>query len=531
MNNHITKAIAMISAVVITAGTLAWNHDSYRSISASAKTLAEIETEKKEKQAQIDQKKIELAALADDINKKAAYEQTLNEEINLINGKMLLIDTQLQNILQDIDQKQLEIDALQIQIDEQQLAVDDGLEAFKTRIRTLYVHGNDSVLSALVGATSFYDVLAKIDLIKRISKHDDDMIDSLRDEIKELNNNQQDLTASLQALNLKQTEMQVLLDEFSASRTELNDVVKDTDLAKQLLINQQSEKQGELAANESDLQALKEEEEELILEAARKAAEEAQRLREEQERRAREEDARRTTTTTTTTTTVRTTQAPVVTTARPVVTTARPVVTTARPAATTARPAATTARPTTAAPVVTTAAPVVTTAAPTTQATPAPTTPAPTTAPPAPATTAATTAAPAPNAEYRGGQLAWPAPGYYDISSPFGPRWGRIHKGIDIISYSRAINGANACAAASGTVITAKYGYNGGYGNYVQIDHGNGLCTLYAHLSAISVSQGQHINVGEKIGNVGSTGNSTGPHLHFSVIVDGTFVDPMPYLY
>ena len=311
--------------------------------------------------------------------------------------------------------------------------------------------------------------------------------------------------------------------------------MQNTDAEKQLLITQQNAKQGELAANESEMIALREEEEELILEAAREAARRAEeaRRREEQERREREEAARRAATTTTVTTTRAATRPTTAATTRTTTraTTAAPVVTTARPAATTARPVVTTARnnpvtttaPATKAPVVTT----VTTAAPATAA--------PTTAPTTAATTVVTTTAapvttaPPANAEYKGGQLAWPAPGFYHISSPFGPRWGRIHKGIDISG--GGINGANACAAASGTVITAKYGYNGGYGNYVQIDHGNGLCTLYAHMSSLSVSQGQHINVGEKVGNIGSTGNSTGPHLHFSVIVNGTFFDPMPYLY
>jgi murein DD-endopeptidase MepM/ murein hydrolase activator NlpD len=76
---------------------------------------------------------------------------------------------------------------------------------------------------------------------------------------------------------------------------------------------------------------------------------------------------------------------------------------------------------------------------------------------------------------------------------------------------------------------------NGGYGNYVQIDHGNGLCTLYAHLASISVSSGQKVSAGTVVGKIGATGNVVssgggGYHLHFSVIVNGTFVDPMPYL-
>lgn len=135
------------------------------------------------------------------------------------------------------------------------------------------------------------------------------------------------------------------------------------------------------------------------------------------------------------------------------------------------------------------------------------------------------------NIEYRGGSLAWPVPGYYHISSPFGPRWGKIHKGMDICGSGKPINGANVYPCAVGTVITAKYGWNWGFGNYIQIDHGNGLVTLYAHLSSISCSEGQRVQLGQKIGNVGSTGNSTGPHLHLGVILNGNYVNPQPYLY
>ncbi len=120
------------------------------------------------------------------------------------------------------------------------------------------------------------------------------------------------------------------------------------------------------------------------------------------------------------------------------------------------------------------------------------------------------------------GALAWPvnAP----ITSPFGWRWGRMHEGIDL----GAAYGTPIGAAAAGTVIYA--GWLGGYGNLTVIDHGGGLSTLYGHQSHIGVSVGQHVEQGEIIGNSGSTGHSTGPHLHFEVRVNGQAVDPLGYL-
>jgi murein DD-endopeptidase MepM/ murein hydrolase activator NlpD len=111
------------------------------------------------------------------------------------------------------------------------------------------------------------------------------------------------------------------------------------------------------------------------------------------------------------------------------------------------------------------------------------------------------------------------------LTSKMGWRWGRIHKGIDI----GAPMGEPVYASKGGVVIAA--GYNeGGYGNMVEIDHLDGSMTLYAHLSAISVEEGQEVLAGELVGLVGSTGRSTGPHLHFEVIIDGAIADPLDYV-
>ena len=120
------------------------------------------------------------------------------------------------------------------------------------------------------------------------------------------------------------------------------------------------------------------------------------------------------------------------------------------------------------------------------------------------------------------GQLSWPVSA--PITSPFGWRWGRMHEGVDL----GAAYGTPIAAAGSGTVIYA--GWLGGYGNLTVIDHGGGLATAYGHQSRIAVSVGQQVTRGEIIGYVGSTGHSTGPHLHFEVRVNGQPVDPLGYL-
>lgn len=119
-------------------------------------------------------------------------------------------------------------------------------------------------------------------------------------------------------------------------------------------------------------------------------------------------------------------------------------------------------------------------------------------------------------------RLAWPCSGA--VESSFGTRWGRMHEGIDLA----ADYGASVVAVAGGTVIDA--GWNGGYGMQIEISHGGGLVTKYAHLSKIYVGVGDSVDRGETIGLVGSTGNSTGPHLHLETIVGGVPRDPLEYL-
>ncbi|WP_326908167.1 murein hydrolase activator EnvC family protein [Sedimentibacter sp. MB31-C6] len=132
--------------------------------------------------------------------------------------------------------------------------------------------------------------------------------------------------------------------------------------------------------------------------------------------------------------------------------------------------------------------------------------------------------------EYAGGEMAWPVPGQYRITSHFGGRADPItgvwssHGGTDIA----APYGTPIVAANSGVVLIA--GWNNSYGNYVVIDHGGGISTLYGHSSKLLVSSGQAVVRGETIALIGSTGYSTGNHLHFEVRINGVRTQPMDYL-
>lgn len=131
--------------------------------------------------------------------------------------------------------------------------------------------------------------------------------------------------------------------------------------------------------------------------------------------------------------------------------------------------------------------------------------------------------------DYAGGEMCWPVPGHYRITSPYGkrihPLYGYVsfHRGVDIACYYNT----EILAANDGVVIVAGWHYS--YGNYVIIDHGGGISTVYGHNTKLLVSAGDTVKRGQAISLSGSTGESTGPHLHFEVRVNGSTEDPMNY--
>jgi murein DD-endopeptidase MepM/ murein hydrolase activator NlpD len=132
--------------------------------------------------------------------------------------------------------------------------------------------------------------------------------------------------------------------------------------------------------------------------------------------------------------------------------------------------------------------------------------------------------------DYVGGTMTWPAPGFYRITSEFGnrfhpilKRW-KLHTGFDV----GVPSGSKIVAVNEGVVLIAKY--NVAYGNYIVVDHGGGITTLYAHNRKLLVSPGQTVERGQVISYSGSTGYSTGPHLHFEVRVNGEYQNPRDYL-
>lgn len=124
-------------------------------------------------------------------------------------------------------------------------------------------------------------------------------------------------------------------------------------------------------------------------------------------------------------------------------------------------------------------------------------------------------------------EYLWPVPFTKNITSGFGPRWGSFHQGIDISA--AGVKGTKIVASKAGTIKVAKIG-NTGYGNHIIISHDDGTETLYGHCESLCTSVGKRVNQGDEIAYVGSTGQSTGPHLHFEIRINGKQVDPTKYV-
>ncbi|MEX2549375.1 MAG: peptidoglycan DD-metalloendopeptidase family protein [Nitriliruptoraceae bacterium] len=133
-----------------------------------------------------------------------------------------------------------------------------------------------------------------------------------------------------------------------------------------------------------------------------------------------------------------------------------------------------------------------------------------------------------------GASITWIRPVAGPVTSMFGPRWGRNHNGVDLAGGV----GTTVIAAASGTVVhvtaschpTSSWGCGGGFGNYVTVAHADGMATIYAHLSTVSIGAGQQVDAGTTIGGVGNSGNSYGPHLHLEVRDAGIPREPCGYI-
>jgi murein DD-endopeptidase MepM/ murein hydrolase activator NlpD len=456
-----------------------------------ADTIDNLESEKSnnsdkiaELQQEIENAQKILEQSKDDEQAKLNYQNALEEKMNLQQENILYIEKQISALESNIQTHQQNISVLESEIQQKQQEVDDGIEDFKSRLRAMYISGNASYASILTGSTSFYDLLSRIELINRISKRDDEIINSLQQQLVSLNEDKLTLETENQTLNEQIEESAKIKAEYTATLESLSEDYQNTQseieriaLEQQEIELQQSEKSEQVRIMEEEQKAIEDEiikaqaeikriqeekaaeEERIRQEEEKKKKEEEEKKKEEEEKKKQEEEKKKQEET---------------------------VVTTAPSASSWSTDT---------------------------------------------------------SSSYTGGTMTWPVPGHYIITDYYGTRtWdgSGFHYGLDIGGGN--IGGSSIVAAESGTVILAinycthnyaKYsscGCGGGFGNYVVIDHGGTYATLYGHCESINVSVGDYVTKGQTIGKVGTTGYSTGYHLHFEVRENGQRINPLDFL-
>lgn len=350
----------------------------------------------------------------------------INEEIDALNEYMTALEIEISTNKRELENTQLEIN--------------DGVEGLKKRLRAMYIAGSDSYTTMILESDSFYDVLMRMELIKRVAKHDDSIIDNLYKLKAQYESKEKELAA-------KQAEYDTQYEQYQTEKATLDELYQSSEETKKLLEEKQKKLQEENDAFDSeksqyqeDLSGIlktssgttsRDDEVRATMALADVKLEELHtEIRENQKNGEKLEDNEPTYT------------------------------------------------------------------------------------------------------------FAWPVPGCYNITSGVGARWGSYHTGLDI----SGAHGTEIHASETGTVIrasqtcthdygkTSSCGCGGGYGNYVIIDHGNDFITLYGHLTEVDVEVGDEIKQGDVIGKMGSTGFSTGDHLHFEIRYQGYILNPAYYV-
>lgn len=325
-------------------------------------------------------------------DKQLAVKKQLDNKISISQQQINLLTKRMNLLAEDIATKEQEIAVLEAETDQ-------TYEVYKSRLRAMYMSGNQTILGAVLGAESFGDFLTRAEVLRRVSKHDQTVLDLLKAQKEQLDQIKAELEEEKKQQEADKAQVESLKKELNGQLAQTNSKIQDISaLEKEYLANKDKLKK-EMDEVQSEINEIYK-------------------------------------------------------------------------------------------------------------------------------------ALGGSSGEYVGGRMGWPVPGYTYISSYYGWRFGGTdyHTGIDIAG--GGINGKAIVASNSGTVVhvTLSYTPGRGYGKYLIIDHGGGRSTLYGHTSAINVSVGERVAKGERIASVGSTGWSTGPHLHFEIRENGKHTNPLPYL-
>lgn len=422
--NHIKRGIIAVTAVAVALSTVTFSGPMHI---AADSTQEELEDKLDKISEQMEELEAAIEAAEGDIDREREKQEKIDEQITATEEYIRTLtdligdyNDQISELEDEISLKEDDITATEQLIAAQELEIADNISIYEGQLRAMYVSGgNDSLASVLLGSSDFFDMLMRMELIKRVADYNNGVIDNLHEILQsyednklELENLISDLELDISEVEQKRTDVELLKADWDSQLANLNDLYEQSETQIELLRQQQQSYEDNKDELDEEAEEIEEEIQRIIREASRE--------------------------------------------------------------------------------------------------------------------------------EYIGdlepGTFLWPLPGYYQITSGYGSRWGTTHRGIDISG--SGVRGAEITAANSGVVITvnnscthdygkkSSCGCGGGFGNYCIIDHGGGYATLYGHAEEIIVEEGQHVTTGDVIGYVGSTGYSTGPHLHFEVRVDGERKDP-----
>lgn len=429
------RILAFTLALSLCIGFIGKNSDVCVSVSADSESYDVSQYAEKlqsiaEEQAKLDK---QIKSAENDIKDKEKEQNLIKKKIDTVNNKIEVLNSYMTRLEMDMSSNQR-------MIDNKQKEIENGVDRLKKRIRAMYLAGDESYTSILLESGSFYDVLMRLELIKRVAEHDNSLLE-------ELISAKEDYEQAHDDLNAQKSEYDKQYEELEAQKKELDNLYNSSKQQKEAYEKQKSELEKrneeyikERQAFEADLSGILSgsygnSSGETARAAAELSANEALRILKN-----------------------------------------------------------------------------------------------------------------AINERISDGEIisenecryefGWPVPGSYYISSGVGERWGSYHTGMDIAG-SR---GTSIHAAESGTVIRTNSscphnygkekscGCGGGYGNYIIIDHGEGFISLYGHLTSLNVKDGDTVKKGDVIGAMGSTGYSTGDHLHFEIRYQGMYLNPASYV-
>ena len=329
----------------------------------------------------------------------------MNQQIQLNLQKVAVMEEELDLLAEELDQKSLELDEKNAELDQKETEIDVTYEQYKQRMRAMYMAGDTSTLEMLFAADSFSDFLTNIEMMKAITAHDTELLDTLEVQKSSLTNQKTQVERLQIEIEEQQAEVETNKKALEETNQQLQVAYAESKTAMQDIELEKKQFEANLEAKKKEASQVQSEIDAIYAELAAAASNSN-------------------------------------------------------------------------------------------------------------------------NSTMKDGKFIWPLPGYSTITSGYGARWGSTHTGIDISG--GGCYGAGIVAAASGTVI--KAGSHWSYGNYIIVDHGGGYTTLYAHCSKLLVSAGQNVAQGQKIALVGSTGQSTGPHLHFEVRINGKTQNPRNFV-